>query len=143
MGAASSATASIAIEPLAEASTTSGPSFEFIDQIKGGVIPGAFIGAVEKGVREAMQTGVLAGYPVQGVRVRLFDGAHHSVDSSEIAFRLAGVQAMRQALELADPVLLEPIMLVTLSVPEVHVGDVIGDLSAAAGVLRGWSRWAR
>jgi elongation factor G len=125
----------IAIEPLANGE--SGPGFEFVNQIKGGVIPAAFIGAVEKGVREAMQTGLLAGYPVQGVRVRLFDGAHHSVDSSEIAFRLAGVQAMKQALELADPVLLEPIMLVTLSVPEVSVGDVIGDLSARRGRPQG------
>ena len=77
------------------------------------MIPGSFIPAVEKGVREAMEHGVLAGYPVKGVRVRLVDGQHHSVDSSEIAFKLAGVQAMKQALELAEPVLLEPIMLVT------------------------------
>ncbi len=97
------------------------------------MIPSSFIPAVEKGVREAMESGVLAGYPVKGVRVRLFDGAYHSVDSSEIAFKLAGVQAMKQALELADPVLLEPIMLVTLSVPEAHVGDVIGDLNSRRG----------
>jgi elongation factor G len=125
----------IAIEPLA--GSDGGPGFEFVNQIKGGVIPGAFIGAVEKGVREAMQVGLLAGYPVQGVRVRLFDGAHHSVDSSEIAFRLAGVQAMKHALELADPVLLEPIMLVTLSVPETSVGDVMGDLSGRRGRPQG------
>jgi elongation factor G len=125
----------IAIEPLADGAN--GPGFEFVNQIKGGVIPGAFIGAVEKGVCEAMQAGLLAGYPVQGVRVRLFDGAHHSVDSSEIAFRLAGLQAMRQALELADPVLLEPIMLVTLSVPEASVGDVMGDLSGRRGRPQG------
>ncbi len=97
------------------------------------MIPSSFIPAVEKGVHEAMQSGVLAGYPVRGVRVRLFDGSHHSVDSSEIAFKLAGVQAMKQALALADPVLLEPIMLVTLSVPEAHVGDVIGDLNSRRG----------
>ncbi len=84
-----------------------------------------------------MEAGVLAGYPVKGVRVRLFDGAHHSVDSSEIAFKLAGVQAMKQALELADPVLLEPIMLVTLSVPEACVGDVIGDLNSRRGRPQG------
>jgi elongation factor G len=125
----------IAIEPLADGAN--GPGVEFVNQIKGGVIPAAFIGAVEKGVREAMQAGLLAGYPVQGVRVRLFDGAHHSVDSSEIAFRLAGQQAMRQALELADPVLLEPIMSVILSVPEASVGDVIGDLSARRGRPQG------
>jgi elongation factor G len=116
--------------PLAE-------EFEFVDNIKGGVIPGSFIPAVEKGVREAMSTGVLAGYPVKGVRVRLFDGQHHSVDSSEIAFKLAGQQAMKQALEQADPVLLEPIMLVTLSVPEAYVGDVIGDLNSRRGRPQG------
>jgi elongation factor G len=127
----------IEIEPLAGGSSTDGEDFEFIDNIKGGVIPGSFIPAVEKGVREAMASGVLAGYPVKGVRVRLFDGAHHSVDSSEIAFKLAGVQAMKQALEQADPVLLEPIMLVTLSVPEAYVGDVIGDLNSRRGRPQG------
>jgi elongation factor G len=107
--------------------------FEFEDKIKGGVIPNSFIPAVEKGVRDAMRSGVLAGYPVKGVRVRLVDGSHHSVDSSEIAFKLAGTQAMKQALELAEPVLLEPIMRVTLSVPETYVGDVIGDLNSRRG----------
>jgi elongation factor G len=125
----------IEIEPLGIADGDDG--FEFVNQIKGGVIPGSFIPAVEKGVREAMQSGVLAGYPVKGVRVRLVDGQHHSVDSSEIAFKLAGVQAMKQALELADPVLLEPIMLVTLSVPEAYVGDVIGDLNSRRGRPQG------
>ena len=125
----------IEIEPLGIAEGEEG--FEFVNQIKGGVIPGSFIPAVEKGVREAMESGVLAGYPVKGVRVRLVDGQHHSVDSSEIAFKLAGVQAMKQALELADPVLLEPIMLVTLSVPEAYVGDVIGDLNSRRGRPQG------
>jgi elongation factor G len=104
-----------------------------VNRIKGGVIPSSFIPAVEKGVREAMESGVLAGYPVKGVRVRLFDGQYHTVDSSEIAFKLAGLQAMKQALEQADPVLLEPIMLVTLSVPDTYVGDVIGDLNSRRG----------
>jgi elongation factor G len=125
----------IEIEPLADAEHPDG--FEFVDKIKGGVIPSSFIPAVEKGVREAMEAGVLAGYPVKGVRVRLFDGAYHSVDSSEIAFKLAGVQAMKQALEQANPVLLEPIMLVTLSVPEGSVGDVIGDLNSRRGRPQG------
>jgi elongation factor G len=111
--------------------------FEFVDEIKGGVIPHSFIPAVEKGVREAMAAGVLAGYPVKDVRVRLCDGSHHSVDSSEIAFKLAGAQAMREALQQAEPVLLEPIMLVTLSVPEACVGDVIGDLSSRRGRPQG------
>ncbi|HXR28781.1 MAG TPA: elongation factor G [Solirubrobacteraceae bacterium] len=122
----------IEIEPLPP-----GEGFEFVDNIKGGVIPSSFIPAVEKGVREAMESGVLASYPVRDVRVRLFDGAYHSVDSSEIAFKLAGIQAMKQALELADPVLLEPIMLVTLSVPEECVGDVIGDLNSRRGRPQG------
>ncbi len=125
----------IEIEPLNDPSHPTG--FEFVDKIKGGVIPSSFIPAVEKGVHEAMESGVLAGYPVKGVRVRLFDGAYHSVDSSEIAFKLAGLQAMKQALEQADPVLLEPIMLVTLSVPEAHVGDVIGDLNSRRGRPQG------
>jgi elongation factor G len=122
----------IEIEPLRP-----GMGFEFVDQIKGGVIPSSFIPAVEKGVREAMSAGVLAGYPVKDVRVRLYDGSHHSVDSSEIAFKLAGAQAMREALRAADPVLLEPIMLVTLSVPEECVGDVIGDLNSRRGRPQG------
>jgi elongation factor G len=125
----------IEIEPLTGADHPDG--FEFVDKIKGGVIPSSFIPAVEKGVREAMEAGVLAGYPVKGVRVRLFDGAYHSVDSSEIAFKLAGVQAMKQALGQANPVLLEPIMLVTLSVPEASVGDVIGDLNSRRGRPQG------
>jgi len=122
----------IEIEPL-----RAGMGFEFVDQIKGGVIPSSFIPAVEKGVREAMSAGVLAGYPVKDVRVRLYDGAYHSVDSSEIAFKLAGAQAMREALRAADPVLLEPIMLLTLSVPEGCVGDVIGDLNSRRGRPQG------
>jgi elongation factor G len=111
--------------------------FEFVNRIKGGVIPSSFIPAVEKGVREAMDEGVLAGYPVKGVRVTLLDGSYHAVDSSEIAFKLAGAAAMRQALEQADPVLLEPIMLVTVSVPEASVGDVIGDLNSRRGRPQG------
>ncbi|HUA12709.1 MAG TPA: elongation factor G [Solirubrobacteraceae bacterium] len=128
----------IEIEPLHDPATGEAASgYEFVDEIKGGVIPSSFIPAVEKGVREAMEAGVVAGCPVQGVRIRLLDGQHHSVDSSEIAFKLAGIQAMRQALENADPVLLEPIMLVTLSVPEASVGDVIGDLNGRRGRPQG------
>jgi len=122
----------IEIEPL-----PIGEDFEFVDKIKGGVIPSSFVPAVEKGVRETMQAGVLGGYPVKSVRVRLLDGAHHSVDSSEIAFKLAGAQAMRAALEQAEPVLLEPIMAVTLSVPEEYVGEVIGDLNSRRGRPQG------
>jgi elongation factor G len=117
----------IEIEPCDDA------EFEFVNAIKGGVIPGGFIPAVEKGVREAMAQGIVAGYPVKGVRVKLYDGSYHSVDSSEMAFKTAGSIAMKQALEQASPVLLEPIMLVTASVPEESVGDVMGDLSSRRG----------
>ena len=119
----------IEIEPLGEGEE----SFEFVNAIKGGVIPQGFIPAVEKGVREAMAQGIVAGFPVKGVRVRLYDGSYHSVDSSEMAFKTAGSIAMRQALEQASPELLEPIMLVTASVPESAVGDVMGDLSSRRG----------
>jgi elongation factor G len=118
----------IEIEPLEP-----GAGFEFVNAIKGGVIPSGFIPAVEKGVLEAMQEGVVAGYPVKDVRVRLYDGSYHSVDSSEMAFKVAGSLAMKQALGEAGPVLLEPIMLVTVSVPEDAVGDVIGDLNSRRG----------
>src|SRR6201996_7008915 len=118
----------IEIEPLAP-----GEGFEFIDAIKGGVIPHGFIPAVEKGVQEAMQEGVVAGYPVKDIRVRLYDGSYHTVDSSEMAFKVAGSLATKQALEQARPVLLEPIMLVTVNAPEDTVGDVIGDLNSRRG----------
>ena len=111
----------------------SGSGFEFINAIKGGVIPTGFIPAVEKGVVEAMQEGVVAGYPVKDISVRVYDGSYHTVDSSEMAFKIAGSIAMKQAMEQAGPVLLEPIMLVTVSVPEDSVGDVIGDLNSRRG----------
>ena len=111
----------------------SGAGFEFENKIKGGVIPTGFIPAVEKGIAEAMEGGVLAGYPVKDVHVRLFDGQHHSVDSSEMAFKIAGSMAFKQAAAEADPVLLEPIMQMTISVPEEVVGDVIGDLNSRRG----------
>jgi elongation factor G len=110
-----------------------GEGFEFVNAIKGGVIPGGFIPAVEKGVAEAMRNGVVAGFPVQDVRVRLFDGQHHSVDSSEMAFKIAGSMAFKDAMENAQAVLMEPIMTVTVAVPEENVGDVIGDLNSRRG----------
>jgi elongation factor G len=122
----------IEIEPLEP-----GAGFEFVNKIKGGVIPSGFIPAVEKGVREAMESGPAAGYPIKDVRVRLVDGSYHTVDSSEVAFKLAGSAAMKQAMEQASPVLLEPIMAVTVSVPEEHVGDVIGDLNSRRGRPQG------
>jgi elongation factor G len=110
-----------------------GEGLEFVNAIKGGVIPGGFIPAVEKGVREAMRTGTVAGYPVQDVKVTLFDGQHHSVDSSEMAFKVAGSMAFKDAMERAQPTLMEPIMIVTVTVPEEYVGDVIGDLNSRRG----------
>jgi elongation factor G len=111
----------------------SGEGFEFVNAIKGGVIPGGFIPAVEKGIVEAMAGGVLAGYPMKDLRVRLYDGQHHSVDSSEMAFKIAGSMAFKQAVADADAYLLEPIMQVTIAVPEDSVGDVIGDLNSRRG----------
>ncbi len=110
-----------------------GEGFEFVNAIKGGVIPGGFIPAVEKGIVEAMAGGVIAGYPMKDVRVRLYDGQHHNVDSSEMAFKIAGSMAFKQAVAEADAYLLEPIMQMTLSVPEDAVGDVIGDLNSRRG----------
>jgi elongation factor G len=121
----------IEIEPLNDPAHATG--FEFVNGIKGGVIPTSFIPAVEKGVLEAMSEGVVAGYPVKDVRVRVYDGSYHTVDSSEMAFKIAGSHAMKQAMEQAGAVLLEPIMLVTVSLPEDAVGDVIGDLNSRRG----------
>jgi elongation factor G len=97
------------------------------------VIPGSFIPAVEKGVKEAMEHGTVAGYPVKDVSVRLYDGSHHSVDSSEMAFKIAGSMAFKQAMADAGAVLLEPIVQMTISCPEDVVGDVIGDLNSRRG----------
>jgi elongation factor G len=111
--------------------------YEFVDQIVGGVIPQGFRPAVDKGIQEAMIHGELAGAPVQGVRVRLVDGSHHSVDSSEMAFKIAGSMAFKTAYEKADPVLLEPIMEVEVTVPDESVGAVNGDLNSRRGRLQG------
>ncbi len=110
-----------------------GTGLEFVNAIKGGVIPGGFIPAVEKGVREAMRAGTVAGYPIQDVKVTLFDGQHHSVDSSEMAFKMAGSMAFKDAMDSAQATLMEPIMTVTVAVPEEYVGDVIGDLNSRRG----------
>jgi elongation factor G len=122
----------IVIEPLPERE-----GYEFVDQIVGGVIPQSFRPAVDKGIREAMQHGELAGAPVQGVRVRLVDGQHHNVDSSEMAFKIAGSMAFKDAYAKADPVLLEPIMEVEVTVPDEAVGAVNGDLNSRRGRLQG------
>ena len=121
------------IEPLPR-----GKEFEFVDKIVGGVIPKQFIPAVEKGVREAMQSGILAGYPVTDVKVTVYDGSHHPVDSSELAFKIAGSLAFKKAMEQAKPVLLEPIMKLEIIVPEECMGDVIGDLNSRRGKVQGF-----
>jgi elongation factor G len=118
----------IEIEPAED-----GAGFEFVDKIKGAAIPGSFIPAVEKGIVEAMERGTVAGYPVKDVRVLLVDGKHHDVDSSEMAFKVAGSMAFKQAMEEADPALLEPIVRLVVSCPEDVVGDVIGDLNSRRG----------
>jgi elongation factor G len=118
----------IEIEPAED-----GIGLEFVNKIKGAAIPGSFIPAVEKGIEEAMAHGTVAGYPVKGVRVRLVDGKHHDVDSSEMAFKIAGAMAFKEAMEGADPVLLEPIVRLTVSCPGDVVGDVIGDLNSRRG----------
>ena len=120
------------VEPLPR-----GTGFEFIDQTKGGVIPNQFMPAVEKGVRHAMDTGVIAGYPVLDVRVTVYDGKHHSVDSKEIAFVTAGRKAFAAAMREARPIVLEPIVNVEIIAPEANIGDVTGDLSSRRGVISG------
>lgn len=110
-----------------------GEGFKFENKIVGGVIPKEYIPAVEKGIAEAMETGSLAGYPVVDVKVELFDGSYHEVDSSEMAFKIAGSMAFKEACKRGDPVLLEPIMDVEVVIPEEYLGDVIGDLNSRRG----------
>lgn len=112
-----------------------GAGFEFIDEIKGGIIPKEFIPAVEKGVKEAMDKGVVAGYPMSDMAVALYDGSFHEVDSSEVAFKIAGSIALQSACKKANPVLLEPVMKLEVIVPENFFGDVIGDISARRGQI--------
>jgi elongation factor G len=107
-----------------------GQGFEFVNAIKGGVIPAEFIPAVEKGVREALQKGVLAGYPVSDIRVTVFDGSFHEVDSSDLAFKIASIIAFQEGMKKASPILLEPIMKVEVTVPQEFLGDVTGDLAS-------------
>jgi elongation factor G len=110
-----------------------GKGFEFVEAIKGGTIPRQFISPVKAGIREAMETGVLAGYPVVDIRASLYDGSYHDVDSSEMAFKMAGSIALRDGVKKASPVLLEPIMKLEVVTPEQFVGDIIGDLNSKRG----------
>jgi len=120
------------IEPLEP-----GSGYEFVDEIKGGVIPKEFIGPVDKGIQEAMQRGIQAGYPVEDVKVTLYDGSYHDVDSSEMAFKLAGSMGFREGAKEANPVILEPMMKVEVEVPEEFMGDVIGDVAKRRGNVTG------
>ena len=111
--------------------------YEFINQITGGTIPKEYIPAVDKGIQEAIEAGVLAGYPVQDVKVTLYDGSYHEVDSSEMAFKIAGSLAFKKGLRAAQPVLLEPVFKVEVTTPEEYMGDVIGDLNSRRGQVSG------
>ncbi len=112
-----------------------GSGFEFVDAIKGGTIPKEYIPAVEKGVKEALEKGILAGYPVADVKVTLFDGSFHEVDSSDFAFKIAGSMAFQSGAKRADPVLLEPIMKLEVVIPEKYLGDITGDISSKRGSI--------
>ena len=114
-----------------------GKGYEFINAIVGGAIPKEFIGPIDQGIQGAMQAGVLAGYPVVDVKVTLYDGSYHEVDSSEMAFKIAGSMAFKEAMRKADPVILEPIMKVAVIVPDEYMGDVIGDVNARRGQIQG------
>jgi elongation factor G len=114
-----------------------GKGFEFIDAIKGGAVPREYIPAVEKGLREALTNGVLAGFPVVDVKVTLFDGSYHDVDSSELAFKLAAILAFKDGMRKANPILLEPMMAVEVETPEDYMGDVMGDLNRRRGIIQG------
>ncbi|KXJ67597.1 elongation factor G [Achromobacter xylosoxidans] len=114
-----------------------GKGYEFVDAIKGGVVPREFIPAVDKGIREALNSGVLAGYPVVDVKVTLFFGSYHDVDSNENAFKMAGSMAFKEGMRRADPVLLEPMMQVEVETPEDFTGNVMGDLSSRRGMVQG------
>ncbi len=121
----------IKIEPLAEG------DYEFVDEIVGGVVPREYISAVNKGISEQMANGVLAGYPLVGIKATLYDGSYHDVDSSEISFKVAGSMAMRAGALAADPVLLEPVFRVEVVTPEEYYGDIVGDLNRRRGIVTG------
>ena len=111
--------------------------YEFVNQITGGAIPREYIPAVDKGIQEALEAGVVAGYPVQDIKVTLYDGSYHEVDSSEMAFKIAGSMAIKKAMRAANPILLEPIFKVEVTTPEEYMGDVIGDLNSRRGQVSG------
>lgn len=109
--------------------------YKFLNNIKGGVIPNEYISSIDKGIKEQLNNGPLAGYPVVDVLVRLHDGSYHEVDSSELAFKLAASKAFKTAFKLANPILLEPIMKVEIETPEQYMGDIIGDINKKRGII--------
>jgi len=124
----------ISLEPLEL--TTDGPVYEFVNAVTGGRIPKEYIPSVDAGAQDSLQYGVLAGYPLVGVKMTLLDGAYHDVDSSEMAFKIAGSMAFKAAARKASPVLLEPMMAVEVTTPEENMGDVIGDLNSRRGQIQ-------
>jgi elongation factor G len=133
-GAGQFAKVKINLEPLTNAD---GATYEFENAVTGGRVPREYIPSVDAGAQDAMQYGVLAGYPLVGIKVTLVDGAYHEVDSSEMAFKIAGSMALKEAARKADPVLLEPVMSVEVTTPEDNMGDVIGDLNSRRGMIQG------
>ncbi|UOH74427.1 elongation factor G [Acinetobacter schindleri] len=124
----------VRLEPL---DPEAGKDYEFAEEVVGGVVPKEFFGAVDKGIQERMKNGVLAGYPVVGIKATLFDGSYHDVDSDELSFKMAGSYAFRDGFMKADPVLLEPIMKVEVETPEDYMGDIMGDLNRRRGMVQG------
>ena len=124
----------VRLEPLPE---DAGKDYEFAEEVVGGVVPKEFFGAVDKGIQERMKNGVLAGYPVVGIKATLFDGSYHDVDSDELSFKMAGSYAFRDGFMKADPILLEPIMKVEVETPEDYMGDIMGDLNRRRGMVQG------
>jgi elongation factor G len=123
----------VTFEPL---ETTEGALYEFSNEVTGGRIPREYIPSVDAGIQSAMQQGVLAGFPLVGVKARLLDGAYHDVDSSEMAFKIAGTMVLREGAKRADPVILEPVMAVEVRTPEEYMGDVIGDINSRRGMIQ-------
>jgi elongation factor G len=123
----------VSFEPL---TSTEGELYEFENKVTGGRVPKEYIPSVDAGIQDAMQYGVLAGYPMVGVKATLVDGAYHDVDSSEMAFKIAGSMAFKEAIKKADPVLLEPMMLIEVRTPEEYMGDVIGDINSRRGHIQ-------
>jgi elongation factor G len=120
------------LEPLEQ-----GAGYEFVDNVVGGAVPREYISAVDKGIEEQMENGVIAGFPMVDVKVTLYDGSYHDVDSSEMAFKIAGSMGFRNGATAADPVLLEPIMKIEVVTPEEYMGDVMGDLNRRRGIVQG------